>query len=275
MTLKDIKVSKNPIPVQPALWLRPMGGLSFKIYYPQGGNWVEVLTNAAPAEEQQHQVPVQETPEIEGTDLSELSELVENIKNAVNTLQNTVNGFSNSIKATTLNSQSAILTLVANEGTLVLPAMPMECKDVLENNLVNYNLTGELLDVLFSGEYTGVNILPVGAALLHGHYSLRNTGNTVILRGVFDSVTAFNTKIEVTIRLKRTKLTYEEGLMVAGGKPSAAYSYTVTKSQRTISTPTDGPGGSILPGGPTGGSISDQDPNAGSVGGGTSRPLNP
>lgn len=42
ITLKDIKVSKNRIPVQNAIWLRPMGGLSFKIYYPHGGDWTEM-----------------------------------------------------------------------------------------------------------------------------------------------------------------------------------------------------------------------------------------
>ena len=42
ITLKDIKVSKNRIPVQNAIWLRPIGGLSFKIYYPHGGDWIEV-----------------------------------------------------------------------------------------------------------------------------------------------------------------------------------------------------------------------------------------
>lgn len=42
ITLKDIKVSKNRIPVQNAIWLRPIGGLSFKIYYPHGGDWTEV-----------------------------------------------------------------------------------------------------------------------------------------------------------------------------------------------------------------------------------------
>lgn len=42
MTLKDIKVSKSYIPVQNAIWLRPLGGLKFKLYYPRGGNWSEV-----------------------------------------------------------------------------------------------------------------------------------------------------------------------------------------------------------------------------------------
>ena len=42
ITLKDIKVSKNRIPVQNAIWLRPIGGLSFKIYYPHGGDWSEI-----------------------------------------------------------------------------------------------------------------------------------------------------------------------------------------------------------------------------------------
>lgn len=42
ITLKDIKVSKNRIPVQNAIWLRPTGGLTFKIYYPHGGDWTEI-----------------------------------------------------------------------------------------------------------------------------------------------------------------------------------------------------------------------------------------
>ena len=45
ITLKDIKVSKNRIPVQNAIWLRPTGGMSFKIYYPHGGDWSEINFN--------------------------------------------------------------------------------------------------------------------------------------------------------------------------------------------------------------------------------------
>lgn len=42
ITLKDIKVSKNRIPVQNTMWIRPIGGLAFKIYYPHGGDWAEL-----------------------------------------------------------------------------------------------------------------------------------------------------------------------------------------------------------------------------------------
>lgn len=42
MTLKDIKISKTRIPLQNAIWLRPIGGLKFKIYYPHGGSWAEL-----------------------------------------------------------------------------------------------------------------------------------------------------------------------------------------------------------------------------------------
>lgn len=42
MTLKDIKISKTRIPLQNAIWLRPIGGLKFKIYYPHGGDWGEI-----------------------------------------------------------------------------------------------------------------------------------------------------------------------------------------------------------------------------------------
>ena len=42
LTLKDIKISKTRIPLQNAIWLRPIGGLKFKIYYPHGGSWAEL-----------------------------------------------------------------------------------------------------------------------------------------------------------------------------------------------------------------------------------------
>ena len=68
ITLKDIKVSKNRIPVQNAIWLRPMGGMSFKIYYPHGGDWQEIITTNS-------QIPPEEQ-EQEGITLEGLQELV-------------------------------------------------------------------------------------------------------------------------------------------------------------------------------------------------------
>lgn len=46
--LKDIKISRDRIPVQNALWIRPMGNLSFKLYIPAGTDWREVSINNAP-----------------------------------------------------------------------------------------------------------------------------------------------------------------------------------------------------------------------------------
>lgn len=43
IVLKDIKVSKTRIPVQNALWLRPVDKETYKIYYPSGGNWKEIV----------------------------------------------------------------------------------------------------------------------------------------------------------------------------------------------------------------------------------------
>lgn len=43
IVLKDIKVSKTRIPVQNALWLRPIDKETYKIYYPSGGNWKEIV----------------------------------------------------------------------------------------------------------------------------------------------------------------------------------------------------------------------------------------
>lgn len=52
MVLKDIRISKDRIPVQNALWIRPTGGMTFKIYYPRGGDWAEMLVEGtAPSPE--------------------------------------------------------------------------------------------------------------------------------------------------------------------------------------------------------------------------------
>ena len=48
ITLKDIKISRNRIPLQNALWIRPMGGFVFKIYYPHGGDWTEMKVTDSP-----------------------------------------------------------------------------------------------------------------------------------------------------------------------------------------------------------------------------------
>ena len=47
--LKDIKISKDRLPVQNALWIRPMGGLSFKLYVPSGVDWKEVGIDNRPS----------------------------------------------------------------------------------------------------------------------------------------------------------------------------------------------------------------------------------
>lgn len=46
IVLKDIKVSKVRIPVQNALWLRPVDKDTYKMYYPSGGNWKEIIFEA-------------------------------------------------------------------------------------------------------------------------------------------------------------------------------------------------------------------------------------
>lgn len=48
VTLKDIKISRNRIPVQNAIWVRPVGGFVFKLYYPHGGDWAEMKITDSP-----------------------------------------------------------------------------------------------------------------------------------------------------------------------------------------------------------------------------------
>lgn len=272
MTLKDIKVSKNLIPVQPALWLRPMGGLSFKIYYPQGGNWVEVITKSAPASEQP-ETPASGAPvtQIDEETLQSLEQTIETLRQAINTLQNTVTNISRSVEAASINSQSAIQTLLQDEGILVLPVFPTAFKNVYETNLSDYGLTGELMDALFSRKYSGVEIIgsKVTASFYNGRYGLSNTGNTVTLTGLFDSLTVMGNKTEVRIRIKREKISTGSLYPYVNSKPSAKYLYTVTVSTKNISitvTPgTDSPfpsGGAAEPV-PSG--IGDIDPDSGQL----------
>lgn len=280
MTLKDIKVSKNPIPVQPALWLRPMGGLSFKIYYPQGGNWVEVMTKSTPASEQP-ETPASEAPatQIDEETLQNLEQSIETLRQAINTLQNTVTNTSKSVEAASINGQSTIQTLLQDEGILVLPAFPLTFKEVHEANLPNYNLTGELMDALFSRKYSTVKILgsKASANLYNGDYRLTNSGNAVTLVGVFDSIATVNGKTEVRIRIKRESVSGTALGLFVNDKPSAAYTYTVTVSTKNVSVVTPGPGGPVSPGGgtaepvPSGGGSLDPGagPSSGSFNGGS------
>ena len=51
VTLKDIKISKTRIPLQNAIWLRPIGGLQFKVYYPHGGDWAELKLGSSSSDD--------------------------------------------------------------------------------------------------------------------------------------------------------------------------------------------------------------------------------
>lgn len=79
ITLKDIKISKNRIPVQNAIWLRPIGGLKFKLYYPHGGDWTEMKFDGSSPEPSPSPIPEdieQELKQIEDS-LITLSKRVE------------------------------------------------------------------------------------------------------------------------------------------------------------------------------------------------------
>lgn len=276
MTLKDIKVSKNPIPVQPALWLRPMGGLSFKIYYPQGGNWVEVMTKSTPDSEQP-ETPASEAPatQIDEETLQSLEQTIETLRQAINTLQNKVTNTSKSVGAASLNGQATIQTLLQDEGILVLPFFPLTFKEVREADLSDYNLTGELMDALFSRRYSTVKILGSKANTpYNGSYRLTDNGNTVTLVGLFDAMSVMNGKTEVRIKIKRESISEIALGLFFNGKPSAAYTYTVTVSTKDISVTTPGIDGPVSPGGgtvePMPGGSGSLDPNAGGISGPTS-----
>lgn len=64
ITLKDIKISRNRIPLQNALWIRPMGGFVFKIYYPHGGDWAELTSEGSSPTPSPEPTPTPPTPQV-------------------------------------------------------------------------------------------------------------------------------------------------------------------------------------------------------------------
>ena len=228
-----------------------------------------MMTKSTPASEQP-ETPASEAPatQIDEETLQNLEQSIETLRQAINTLQNTVTNTSKSVMAASINGQSAIQTLLQDEGILVLPSFPLTFKEVHEADLPDYNLTGELMDALFSRKYRGVEILGLSLRTYNGRYGLSNTGKTVVLTGLFDNIAVVNGKIEVKIRIKRESVS--ETASGPNGKPSAAYTYTVTVSTKNVSYTDIEPGGPISPM-PGGGSLDPgAGPSSGSFNGGSS-----
>lgn len=149
MTLKDIKVSKNHIPVQNALWLRPMGGLKFKVYYPQGGNWAEV--NLAGISPEPTPTPTPEpTPDYEDMtqEIQELKDLINTFSGSLSTLSKKIAATEQVAKAGQINAYTAFINSEKHPNQIIIA--PKVCNDASGSELPLYDTTEEILDSLYA-----------------------------------------------------------------------------------------------------------------------------
>lgn len=128
MTLKDIKVSKNRIPVQNALWLRPLNGKTYKLYYPSGGNWKEVtvetgedvdstLSKRVEELEKGLKKTDEEVAKIEGS----VQELSTRISRELSLMSSTINILSSKMYVLGKTMSSVITTIESMVTSVVLP----------------------------------------------------------------------------------------------------------------------------------------------------------
>ena len=125
MTLKDIKVSKNRIPVQNALWLRPMGGLSFKLYYPHGGDWAEVFTQGG------------------GGDNPEYDKDIKDMKKEISAIKEDIKGIDSKIKS--LGDYTVEIRKELNTVVTKLPGIELDIQTLFDNiTITTLKLDGTL-----------------------------------------------------------------------------------------------------------------------------------
>lgn len=115
ITLKDIKISKNRIPVQNAIWLRPVGGLSFKIYYPHGGDWSEVPIDGTSSET-----------------IKEINDTIESIQEEVDTLESNLQKLSSETDRR-IRNLSLKMSLYDNIYKVEIPRINKRLTDLEDN----------------------------------------------------------------------------------------------------------------------------------------------
>ena len=160
ITLKDIKVSKNRIPVQNALWLRPTGGLTFKIYYPHGGDWAEVMTTDSDmptpseyAEIEEHLNLIDET--IKSLELRIKS--VESLKPKVTALDRKVTSVASSAQKGNINAYTALMGGYDSINVPVLLSFSVG-ENIPSFSLQEYGITEDILNIINEAEYETVCI---------------------------------------------------------------------------------------------------------------------
>jgi hypothetical protein len=248
ITLKDIKVSKNRIPVQNALWLRPTGGLTFKIYYPHGGDWSEVMTTDSDMptpseleEIEEHLDSIDET--IESLTLRLKS--VESLKPTVSALDRKVTSVASSAQKGNINAYTALMGGYESIEVPVLLSFSAG-ENIPSFSLQDYGLTEDILNIINEAEYEAVCI-----------YKNRIEGTEIVKKRVvyrveiereddeWTTITLTEFSIAFGAELEKYTITKTEGFV-----PSVAGKVNIYNIVRTIvssSNPTP-----FNPGGPTG-----------------------
>lgn len=146
MTLKDIKISKNRVPVQNAIWIRPIGGFKFKIYYPHGGDWEEMKFNdSSPSP----------SPD-EDKDIEALEERVDSLDSQVESLTKSYARLNLKLENVSDNLKSLSLSVTKLYKSVDITAIeltktPPLNKDNEDNDILKYGIDTISLNALVEG----------------------------------------------------------------------------------------------------------------------------
>ena len=229
--LKDIKVSKNPIPLQNALWLRPTGGLSFKLYYPQGDSWKEVTINSTDEEFKQ-----------------EMEEELNKVKEQLNDVLNEVEGYEekfSDIQAveeclqTSINSINKTFEILLDSLEMNEITIPAKYSDipsgivigVFQQDLDAWGLTEAVIKMILAGKIVSVNLTPTESDLHPTAYSVqavnvRTNSFSFRLRGITQM---WDVKIDIQGVI--------EVISSPSSLPAKRTTYNVVKQATFIPTP--------------------------------------
>lgn len=230
MTLKDIKISRSHIPVQNALWLRPTGGFTFKVYYPHGGEWAEAAVNGTDATSEEEIKELDERLTVVentikdwqiGPESDKIQQLLKDVSSLKIRVGKVEENQASSVE-TTMITNSLAGNLIEEEGTLVLFKNIISGRNIKGKDLYKNGLPGLLVDALFGGVYSKVHLTSIFA----GYYNVYSrTSTTVKFRNRNDIME--HTTFIYTI--KRTAISEQ----LAGVEPYMNYTYTITFEQQT------------------------------------------
>lgn len=241
MTLKDIKISKSMIPVQNALWIRPVGGLSFKIYYPHGGNWTEMNVNGSAPEPEGYDKMEEQIEELEN-DVSSISKRLgslEGLKSSLDALANKVDTIAKVAYEGRVDGYTSLMTEYMWFDAPTIP-VPKAGTDIPYNNLPEYNVTEELLDIIAKEEYIAVSMYK--NRIVENHTELTKVIFNVTVNKENDewtSIVLLENSIDLGVYLDRYTITRREGYIPSTQGKVYIYDIALSRVRPTPPEPYD------------------------------------